>query len=116
MGKLLGSIFVTAALAGGLLLAYRIAAGIDGWFTASGAGNWIGWGFTLCLLLSFLAMPVGAFGLAARAWVVRLDEHQRLESTARVLQMAVRPPAQLTTVAPARQLEAAPLAIVEHQS
>lgn len=85
MGKPFGALLALAVPAGVLYLAHRVAVNIEGWFIESGAGDVIGWAFVACLVLTFLALPVGAFGLAARCWVVRLDEHERLESTARVL-------------------------------
>jgi hypothetical protein len=85
MSKLLGAALTLAVPAFALYLAYRIAEGVDGWFMASGAGAVLGWAFVGSMVLAFLAIPIGAFGLAARMWVVKLDERQYLESTPRVL-------------------------------
>lgn len=85
MGKLLGALLVLSVPAFALYLAHRVAVNIEGWFIESGAGHVLGWAVVACLVLAFLALPVGAFGIAARCWIVRLDRGARLESTARVL-------------------------------
>lgn len=91
MGKLVGAVAVLAVPAFALFVAWRITSSIEGWFMASGAGALIGWTFAACLALSFLALPFGAFGLAARMYVVKLNRDEYLESTPHALAAAARP-------------------------
>jgi hypothetical protein len=82
---------------------WRVTTNVEDWFAYSGAGAYIGWAFVVAMCLACAAIPVGAWGLAARAWVVRIDEGQRLESTAHALAPA-RQRGQLATVEAAHAL------------
>lgn len=90
MRPFIGSALVLLILGAPAWALYRIIRGVEGWFSYNpGAGNTIGWTLTACVVLLLLGLTAvilaGASGLAARAWVVRLEEGQRLESTAHTL-------------------------------
>lgn len=93
--------WIGSALALGLVavpayIVWRITRGVESWFSASGAGDVIMWALVAALVLSVFAIPAAAWGLAARMWVVRLEQGQRLESAAHALGAPVR--RQLVTV------------------
>ena len=81
--------FGTALLLGGvggvLWALYRITTDALDWFAWSGAGNVLGWAAVVALVLSFAAVPVGIWGLAARMWIVKLERGQHLVSTVQVI-------------------------------
>ena len=68
------------------LAAWRIVAGIEGWFVDSGAGNTIMWAFVACAIVVMIGFSLillaGGAGIAARMWVVRLNDNQYIESAA----------------------------------
>ena len=80
-----GAALTTATLAAGVWFAWRLTLGIESWFATSGAGDAIMWSVVAAIILTVFALPAAAWGLAARAWVVRLEYHQRLEATHAVL-------------------------------
>jgi hypothetical protein len=87
-----GAALTLAMVAIPAFIVWRVSVGVESWFATSGAGNVLMWSVVLALVASVAAIPVGAWGLAARMWVVRLDEQQRMESTARVLLPTQRTP------------------------
>ena len=96
MRAYLGAVLFCSGVGGVLWALYRITTDALDWFYFSGAGNILGWAAVVALVASFAAVPVGAWGIAARLWVVKLERGQRLESTVQVLQ--TQPPArQLAT-------------------
>ena len=70
---------------------WRITRGVESWFATSGAGDVLMWSLVAALVLSVFAIPVGAWGVAARLWLVRMHEGEYLESTAHALQSPARP-------------------------
>lgn len=87
-----------------------VCAGIDGWFVANpGAGGVLGWSLVVALVLTFFALPAAAWGVAARMWVVRLREHERLEATLPVIMAPVRARPQLPNEAVGGELVEAPV-------
>ena len=96
MKPVLGAVLFCSGVGGVLWAMIRITTDALTWFAWSGAGNVLGWAAVVALVVSFAAVPVGVWGLAARMWVVKLERGQRLESTVQVLQ--TQPPArQLAT-------------------
>ena len=96
MRAYLGAVIVMGGVGGVVWALVRITTDALDWFYLSGAGNVLGWAAVVALVVSFAAVPVGAWGIAARLWVVKLERGQRLESTVQVLQ--TQPPArQLAT-------------------
>ena len=83
--KLLGAATVAGVLFTIGFAAWRIVSSVEAWFMISGAGNVIGWAFVGAVVLTVFAIPAGAWGLAARMWLVRLHEGERAESAARIL-------------------------------
>jgi len=81
-----GAALLLGGVGGGLWAIVRITTDALDWFAWSGAGNVLGWAAVIALVLSFAAVPVGVWGVAARLWVVRLERGQHLESTVQVLQ------------------------------
>ena len=75
---------------------WRITIGVEGWFAQSGAGDVLMWSLVAALMLAVFAIPVGAWGIAARLWLVRVRESEYLESTAYALQAPARPRASLS--------------------
>ena len=86
MRAYLGAALLLGGVGGVVWALYRITTDALDWFYFSGAGNVLGWAAVIALVASFAAVPVGAWGIAARLWVVRLERGQRLESTVQVLQ------------------------------
>jgi hypothetical protein len=87
-----------AAIVGfGLFAGWRALSAVEGWFNSSGAGNLIMWALVACLVLLLLgltgAILIGAYGVAARPWVVRLEQGQHIEATHRALLARPQPPA-----------------------
>lgn len=72
-------------------LVWRITRGVEFWFATSGAGDVLMWALVAALALAVFAIPVALWGVAARMWVVRLDEGQYLESTPHALAAPARP-------------------------
>lgn len=84
--KALGAILTTFVLFALGFGAWRLVAGVEGWFARTpAAGNAILWTLVAALVLAVLAIPAAAWGLAARAWVIRLREGEHLESHAHAL-------------------------------
>jgi hypothetical protein len=80
-----GAALILALVAIPAYVVWRITQGVENWFAESGAGDVLMWSFVVALVLAAAAIPVAAWGQAARMWVIRVDEGQRLASTARVL-------------------------------
>jgi hypothetical protein len=80
-----GTALTLAMVAIPAYVVWRITQGVENWFATSGAGDVLMWSFVIALVVSAAAIPVGMWGIAARMWVVKLDQTQRLESTGRVL-------------------------------
>lgn len=80
MRPIFGAALVTATLAVGSVVTWRITRGVEAWFATSGAGNVLMWSVVVALILTAFALPAAAWGLAARAWVVKIRHGERLEA------------------------------------
>ena len=85
MKPVLGAVLFCSGVGGVLWAMIRITTDALTWFAWSGAGNVLGWAAVVALVVSFAAVPVGVWGLAARMWVVKLERGQHLVSTAHTL-------------------------------
>lgn len=107
MRALGGAALTVAVAAGGILVAWRITRGVEAWFVYSGAGDVLMWTVVATLILVVLgvggAVVAGAWGLAARAYVVRLNSGEYLESVTRTLLPAPSPAARVELPAPAER-------------
>ena len=91
MRLLAGTIALVAGVIGLLFVLLRITNGVENWFITSGAGDVLMWSLVAALTLTFFAIPAGAFGVAARMWLVRMREGEYLESTPHALLTPARP-------------------------
>jgi len=103
MRAYLGATLLLGGVGGVLWALYRITTDALDWFAWSGAGNVLGWAAVVTLVISFAAVPVGVWGIAARLWVVKLERGQHLVSTVQVL---AQPDARQLAMNDAPQLEA----------
>ena len=106
MKLMLGVVLFCSSVAAVLWAIVRITTDALDWFAWSGAGDVLGWSLVVALVVSFAAIPVGVWGLAARMWVVKLERGQYLVSTAHTLAPPHVVVAQLGTTAPAPTLTA----------
>ncbi|MEI6777712.1 MAG: hypothetical protein WCK70_12505 [Chloroflexales bacterium] len=83
--KLFGATIAVGAVALAWFIGWRITSGVESWFAVSGAGNVLMWAVVAALVLTAFAIPAGAWGIAARMWVVRMHEGDYLESTPHAL-------------------------------
>lgn len=88
---LLGSALTLAIVGIPAYVVWRITRGVESWFITSGAGDVLMWALVAALVLTVFAIPAGAWGIAARLWLVRMREGEYLESTAHALQAPARP-------------------------
>ncbi|MEI7646571.1 MAG: hypothetical protein WCJ55_20050 [Chloroflexales bacterium] len=93
-----GAALTLAMVAIPAYVVWRVTQGIEEWFATSGAGNLLMWSIIVALVLSVAALPVAAWGVAARMWIIRLHEDERAVASARVL-LPSRPPDQIDTMA-----------------
>jgi hypothetical protein len=92
---LLGAALTTAAIAAAALFAWRITRGVEAWFAYSGAADTLMWSVVAALILAVFAIPAAAWGFAARCWLIKLRDGERVEATHGVL-LGERPRRRLT--------------------
>lgn len=85
-----GATTLVAGVLGSFFVIVRITNGVESWFAASGAADALMWSLVAALILTFFAIPLGAFGVAARMWLVRVKEGEYLESTPHALRSPAR--------------------------
>ena len=85
MKTLLGAALTTAAMAAAALFAWRLTRGVEAWFAYSGAADALMWSVVAALILAVFAVPAAAWGVAARCWLVKLRDGERIEATHGVL-------------------------------
>lgn len=81
----LGALLTVAALGGGAIIAWRVITGVETWLTTSGAGHTLGWSLVAWIILAGAALPAWAWGMAARAWIIRRRVGEHLVSSAHLL-------------------------------
>ncbi len=116
-----GIVGVVLIIVGGVI--WWVCTGITDWFTYhSEASDMLMWSLVAALILTVFAIPAAAWGIAARAWVIRLRDDERAEATARVLLAAQGAPRRAEIIEPRRgEVLAAPTApqaprLVHHQT
>ena len=98
MKAFIGAAITLAIIAIPAYVVWRLVRGVEGWFVSSGAGDVLMWSLIAALVLAVFAIPVGAWGLAARLWVVRMRDDEYLVSTAHVLLEQPRPAQQVNVL------------------
>jgi hypothetical protein len=83
--KLIGATVVAGTLGLAWFVVWRITSGVESWFATSGAGNVLMWSLVAALILAVFAIPAGAWGIAARMWVVKMHRDEYLTSTPHAL-------------------------------
>lgn len=90
MRLLAGAVATVAGVLGFFFVLVRITSGVEGWFATSGAADVLMWSVVSALVIAVFAVPLGAYGLAARMWLVKMREGEYLESAPEALRSPAR--------------------------